>query len=152
MTDAARPETKPERPSSFIYFGGAGFVIALLWVWFLIEHFTDWRIVRTGQEGRPESLPVLVPLIATPIAFVAALVLWRRAVGIVENGVPVSAVIKSIGGEVQGYREVVFDYEFDGASHSQKKSVIGITVEKLGPGSPLPIIVDKRNPKRVMVK
>ena len=148
MADAA----KPEKPSSFIYFLGAGVIVVLGWAWFLIEHFTDWRIVRTGQEARPESLPILVPLIGTPVALIVALILWRRAVGIVENGVPVDATITSIGGEVQGYREVNFDYVFEGTSYSKKMSMVGILVEKLAPGAPLPIVVDKRNPKRVAVK
>jgi hypothetical protein len=143
---------KPRIPGAGMYFIGAGVAVLLIWGWFLLEHFTNLRIVRSGQEAGAASLPVAFPLVVTPLAFIIATILWRRAVGIVENGVPASATVKSVGGEFQGYREVSFDYTFEGASYSKKMSVIGVTAEKLNPGDALPIIVDKRNPKRVVVK
>ena len=143
---------KPEVPGAGMYFIGAAVVVVLIWTWFLLEHFTNLRIVRWGQEASAEGMPVALPLVATPLALIIAAVLWRRAVGIAVNGMPASARVKSVGGEVQGYREVEFDYTFEGVSYSKKMSVIGVTAEKLKPGDALPIIVDKRNPKRVMVK
>ena len=145
-------ESKVERPGATLYFLGAAVMTGLIWAWFLIEHFTNWRITRFGSQPQEDPLHIAFPLIVTPVVLIGALVLWRRAVGLAENGVPVNATIRSIGGEVQGYRDVVFDYTFEGASYSTKKSVIGITVAKLQAGEELPIIVDKRNPKRVMVK
>ncbi|HOX08889.1 MAG TPA: hypothetical protein PK280_21015 [Planctomycetota bacterium] len=144
-------DKKPEVPGGGLYFVTAGLMAAVLWAWYLLERFTNLRVVREGGTAQTEPVHIAVAFIATPILLIGALVLWRRAVGIAENGVPAEAVIRSIGGEVQGYRDVSFDYEFEGRSYSKKMSVVGIVVEKLAPGQTLRIVVDRRSPDRVAV-
>ncbi|MCX7804944.1 MAG: hypothetical protein N3A38_07105 [Planctomycetota bacterium] len=142
---------KPRPPGPAVYFLTAAAISVLMWGWFLLEHFTDLRIVRLGQEARRESVPIAVPIATVPLAFIGATILWRRAVGIAENCVPVIATVKSVGGEVQGFRDVTFGYTFEGVEYSKKMSVVGAIAEKFEPGSPVEIIVDRRKPSRIML-
>ena len=146
------PDEKSTQANAAIYFLGAGVTIALLWAWFALEHLTDLRVVGASGTVHDEPIHVLLPSIGTPLALLGALFLWRRAAGIAANGVPVSATVKKVGGACQSMRDVEFSYTFEGREYSKKASVVTAISDELSPGDPLDVIVDKRNPKRVMVK
>lgn len=144
-------EARPARPSGAIYSVGAGILILVLWGWFLLERFTPLRLVRPGQEASAEGIPLLVPLIATPIVLIVAFALWRRAVGIAENGVPLQATVLSTGAALQGMRNVVLEYSLEGVRYERKTSVPCAIADKLSAGSTVDVVVDKRNPKRMLL-
>ena len=147
MNDARKTQDMTPK----IYLIGAAVVIVLLWGWFLMERATDLRLVGSSGVVHSEPIHWLVPAIATPVVAVVAFVLWRRTAGILKNGVEVQAVVRSIGMSAQGRTNVVLAYSVDGTEYSTKKSVSSEMVEKVGEGGSLTVIVDKQNPRRLVV-
>lgn len=137
---------------SFLYFTGAGLFIAVMWGWFLLEQFTSLRVVGASGMAHADPVHILFPVIATPLALVGALILWRRAAGIVANGVPLEATVTAVGGEVQDMRDVSLEYEFEGKQYQNKMSVSSVVANDLSEGGKLGVIVDKRNPARVVLQ
>lgn len=139
------------RNKTIIYWGGAALFVVLMWAWFFLEQFTNLRITRIWESAREHPIPLLVPILASIAGVVLALFFWHRAVGLVKNGVEVSATIKDLGVALNGMRNVSYEYEFQGAKYSKKESMSCVLVDNLKPGDPLPILVDPRNPKRMIV-
>jgi hypothetical protein len=136
----------------FVYAMIAGALIVVIWGWYCLEQFTDWRITSLGGTADKDPISILFPAVTSVAAPVLALVFWRRAVGIAEHGVAVTATVLSIGNSIQSMRNVEFEYTHDGIVYRKKKSVDDYTSEELEPGGPLEIIVDKRNVKRILIK
>ncbi len=135
-----------------LYFIGAGAVIAAMWGWFLLEQFTDFRVTNASGTVDSEPIHILFPAIATPLALVVALFLWRRAAGIVANGVPLEALVTAVGREIQSMRDVSLEYEFEGKGYQKKMSVSSAVADDLSEGDKLAVTVDKRNPARVVLQ
>lgn len=125
------------------FFFAAGAVVAIMWGWYAFEHFT---------ENSKDALPIFFPLAVTVLAPIAATAFWRRAVGIAKNGVPGMATVLSVGGKIKGLRDVEFEFEFDGATYTNKTSIYDEISDKLRPGDEIVIVIDKRKPTRVLVK
>ncbi len=122
-----------------------------MWGWFSLEHFTNYRISH-GGEAKAEPIHIAFPLIASVLAPIIALVMWRRAIGIAKHGVPVTATVRSISSVVKQMRNVSFEYEFQGVKYSKRKSIDCTCSDELTLGGEMEIIVDQRNPKRILLK
>lgn len=134
-----------------LYYIPAAAIIAVMWAWWLLEQTTNWRITSSGVANS-EPIPILIPLIATVLAVPVAVILYRRALGIVANGVPVLATVVAVGGTVNSMRDVEFEYLFEGQSYTMNKSFSARTADGYSQGSELEVLVDRRNPKKVLVK
>lgn len=135
-----------------MYLLGAAAPVAVLWGWYLLEHYTSWRITHIGETAQEEPIPIWLALIGTPVCLIAALVLWKRATGIAENGIEVEAEVVSVGATIQYQRTVKVKYVVDGVEYIRKASVTMVISDKLKAGDKLALIVDKSNPKRMLVK
>jgi hypothetical protein len=134
------------------FFFGAAIAVAVMWGWYALEHFTNLRITGLFGTANEDAMPIYVALATTAIAPIVAAVFWRRAVGIVKNGVPGLGTVLSVGVKVQDLRDVEFEFEFEGVTYTNKTSMYVETADKLQPGDEIEIIIDKRKPTRVLVK
>ena len=139
------------RIQSFAYRFGTVAILIFIWAWYLLEHFTSWRMHDYGQYDQHTPLPIAIPIITSILIPMGAFILWKRAAGIIAHGVPVTANVKSIGIGYKGLREVTFTYLFQGTMYRKKKSISRTIADQLTPGGPLPILVDQRHPKRVLI-
>ena len=139
-------------PQAMPFFFAAGMAVAALWGWYLLEQFTSLRITGLLGTASEDPIPIYFALAGTVIVPIVAAVFWRRAVGIVRNGVNGKGSVLSVGAKVEGLRNVEFEYEFEGANYTNKTSLDAETAEKLQPGDEIEIIIDKRKPTRVLVK
>ena len=142
MTDS--DNNSPVKPMTYVWTSGV--MIAIVWGLYVLEHFTD---IRIGSGDDP--LPILIPIIATPVIAIGGFIMYRRALGIVAHGIEVEATIGDIGRAVEGMRHVTYEYEFRGVRYAERKSVGSDAADELSPGDKIRIIVDDRKPKRFLV-
>ncbi len=149
-------ETEPIPPVR-----GIGYVlvplgcIAMIWAWYLIENFTDWRITRSARrevlavDARP--LPIAFPLIGAPLIIVGGYLFWRRAKVIVSRGAWVTATITKFGMGIKGLQDVTLEYNFGDKRYRVQESVDDKVVEHKEIGDTIRIVVDQKKPTRFQV-
>ncbi|MGB0775855.1 MAG: hypothetical protein ACPG32_03485 [Akkermansiaceae bacterium] len=143
-------EIKPIRPHLYII-TGAGMVLAV-WLWWLIEHFTGFRIGRFGASPREEAISHWYPLIATPLIFIGTVLWWKRSADIVKHGVLVDATVLHLGITSSSMQDATVSYQVNGQAYQVKKSFDASDLEKCQVGSNITIVADKRNPKRILIQ
>ncbi len=137
--------------SAKLYLFTAGFMIAALWGWWLLESQTDFRLGSRGSRTKAEAISYLYPMIATPMIFLGSIAWWRRSVGIAANGILVDAVIEKLSGARSGMRDVTITFIVDCNSYKVKKSFSEIEIHEKRVGDLIQIVADKRNPKRIIL-
>ena len=129
----------------------ASAIVIGMWGCYFLEQNTSLRLKNILGKAQEEPMEIIFPIITSVIAPVIFLVLWRRAVGIVENGVLTTATVLSVGSKVQSMRDVVFQYVFDSETYETKLSVTSAISDELEPDAKIEILVDKRKPSRILV-
>lgn len=73
-------------------------------------------------------------------------------VGIINNGVEITAKVIKTGKALYGYKDISFAYTFQEMNFEKKMSVHETIADKLKLGDSLQIIVNSENPKKVLIK
>ncbi len=126
-------------------------MVVVLWLWWSIEHYTDFRIRPRKSRGDSEPIDIMFALIGTPLILIGSLIWWKRDVGIAANGVSVTATIEKKGKSVSGMRNITLRYSVNDVSYKVKKSFSSIDFDDKNEGDLVDVIADKRNPKKVML-
>ena len=134
-----------------IYLYTALFIIIILWAWWAIENYTDFRIRPRRSSGNSEAIDYIYPLIATPLTLIGAMIWWKRDAGMVANGVVVTATIAKIGRSVNSMRNITLNYSLDGISYNVKKSFSSVDFDGKQEGDSIELISDKRKPKKILL-
>jgi hypothetical protein len=78
---------------------------------------------------------------------------WRRDVGIIEHGEVIRATILKLGIlSAAGTQNVTLSYSYENRSFTVRKSISEVALHDKIVGDTLPIIIDRRNPKRFIAK
>ena len=141
-----------KNPGPQAYVGMACLLIVFLWGWWFIEHFTDIRLGPGGSRPREQPLEIWIPVIGSPLLLLGSIIWWKRSAGIAANGVIVDALIEGLGAKAGAMRNVTLSYTVDGRTYQAAKSVGLADLGDRQPGDTLPLVVDKRNPKRFIVR
>jgi len=149
MNPSAEIKIKEVKPQIYIY--SCAFGILALWGWWLFENQTDYRLHRGFSAPRAEPISHWVPTIGSPLALITAYIMWRRAVGIAENGILVDARIEKYGGGSDGMRDVTLSYVVAGKDYKVKKTFSESDFAGLQVGDSIQIVADQRHPKRIML-
>jgi hypothetical protein len=145
-------ERSTYRINPLLYLAPAGAIVLVMWGWFLLEHFTDVRLVPTGAQGHRAPVSLAFTLIVSLAVPIVAFIMYRRAAAILLNALPVTAVVKALGAPGRRMQDIVLSYTFEGRQYTRKLSISTLSAEGLSPGSEVRILVDRRNPKTVLVK
>ncbi len=131
------------------------FGVPLLWAVFLwepIQILMGWKkVMRIERKEMWDFVPALVVIsIVLPIlGVIRALYLQRK----LSDAVEVEARVTGLGKwNLTDWRRVDFAYEFEGVSYPGTMSIPKVLAKTLDVGSPLPILVPRRDPKKSYLK
>ena len=145
--------TQRERATQFgTYLLGAGFFLACMWIWYLLENYAGISI--KGRRLAPDKTPLAlwIPLASTPLAVLVAAFFWWKAGRFYSKAVTVSAKVVSVGKiSTQGLRDLTVRYTYGEQSFEASESMSDAHVQSYEPGDSLEVLIDPDHPGRASI-
>ncbi|MEK7270527.1 MAG: hypothetical protein AAB215_06230 [Planctomycetota bacterium] len=127
----------------------SGSMLLLVWAWYVLENVFGVSLKLERLEPDKMRLPLLVPLIATPVVALIAFGLYKRAVGIILHGIEMTGHVASYGVNiVNGVRDVTIEYEVGGKTYKKSQSLTPASAARIIEKGEARILVHPKKPSR----